>query len=78
MIQQILVLYSSSSPKWDNITDLSARLGWTEIVNSTTTDYLIKQGVSEKYINEVVEAATRVNYGQVRYLIMNVLRRLLR
>ncbi|KAF8203830.1 Prenylcysteine lyase-domain-containing protein [Pholiota molesta] len=64
MVKQILVLYTAVSPKWDNITDLSARLGWTEIVNSTTADYLAKQGVSEKYVNEVVEAATRVNYGQ--------------
>jgi prenylcysteine oxidase/farnesylcysteine lyase len=71
MVKQILVLYTAVSPKWDNITDLSARLGWTEIVNSTTADYLAKQGVSEKYVNEVVEAATRVNYGQVRYLTIH-------
>ncbi|KAF9479736.1 FAD/NAD(P)-binding domain-containing protein [Pholiota conissans] len=64
MIKQILLLYSSASPKWDNITNLSTHLGWTENLNSTTAEYLAKQGVSEKYTNEVVEAATRVNYGQ--------------
>nr|BAH22596.1 hypothetical protein [Pholiota nameko] len=64
MIKQILLLYSPASPKWDNITNLSATLGWIENLNTTTAEYLAKQGVSEKYTNEVVEAATRVNYGQ--------------
>ncbi|KAF8973540.1 Prenylcysteine lyase-domain-containing protein [Flammula alnicola] len=64
MINQFLTLYSSASPKWDSIVDLSAQLGWSEMVNSTTSDYLARQGVSQKYVTEVVEAATRVNYGQ--------------
>lgn len=66
MINQISALYRSTTPKWDSISDLSSDLGWTEITNTTTKAYLAKQGVSPKYIDEIVEAATRVNYGQVR------------
>ncbi|KAF4623348.1 hypothetical protein D9613_002063 [Agrocybe pediades] len=64
MIKDILTLYSRATPKWDNLSDLSNLLGWAEITNTTTEAYLAKQGVSAKYINEIVEAATRVNYGQ--------------
>ncbi|KDR85286.1 hypothetical protein GALMADRAFT_51898 [Galerina marginata CBS 339.88] len=64
MINRILVLYGSETPKWDSILDLSSFLGWTEITNTTTSKYLSRQGVSEQYVSEVVEAATRVNYGQ--------------
>lgn len=65
MIDQFLTLYGVATPKWDSVADLASQLGWSDLVNATTVDYLSKQGVSEKYIKEVVEAATRVNYGQV-------------
>ncbi|PPQ71842.1 hypothetical protein CVT25_006360 [Psilocybe cyanescens] len=64
MIDRFLVFYSPDTPKWDSITTLASTLGWTALTNQTTAEYLIAQGVSEKYTNEVVEAATRVNYGQ--------------
>ena len=65
MINQIYVLYDADTPKWDNISNLSGVLGWSGITNITTFQHLLNQGVSEKYICEVVEAATRVNYAQV-------------
>ena len=64
MIEQFLTLYGVTTPKWDSVADLASQLGWSGMVNETTVEYLLKQGVSEKYIKEVVEAATRVNYGQ--------------
>jgi hypothetical protein len=36
------------------------------MLSQTTSEYLDAHGVSEKYSREMVEAATRVNYGQVR------------
>lgn len=67
LISSISRVYTSSSPKWETITALSEHLGWDSLTNTTVSEYLSSQyAVSEKYINEVVEAATRVNYGQVR------------
>ena len=68
MIEQFLTLYGVAAPNWDSVADLASQLGWSGLVNETTVDYLLKQGVSGKYIKEVVEAATRVNYGQVSAL----------
>ena len=68
MIEQFLTLYGVTTPKWNSVADLANQLGWSGLVNETTVDYLSKQGVSGKYIKEVVEAATRVNYGQVSAL----------
>ena len=58
-------LYSSDSPKWEKVSELANVFNWAAIVNTTTEKYLLSQGVSEKYISEIVEGATRVNYGQV-------------
>ena len=64
MVNRFLDLFSVNTPKWDNIADLSATMGWTDLTSKSVADHLKSQGVSEKYINEVVEAASRVNYGQ--------------
>jgi len=70
-INEINMLYDANPPKWDNISNLSGVLGWTEVTNITTLQHYLAQGVSEKYVYEMVEAATRVNYGQVTYHIFN-------
>ncbi|KAJ7169505.1 Prenylcysteine lyase-domain-containing protein [Mycena filopes] len=64
MINQFLTLYSAETPTWDNITHLSTSLNWTDLVSKSTSDYLRSEGVSDKFISELVEASTRVNYGQ--------------
>ncbi|KAG1716771.1 hypothetical protein ID866_369 [Astraeus odoratus] len=64
MITEYLMLYTAESPRWDNIADLVEKMGWKDFVNSTTLDYLTARGVGEKWSKEMVEAATRVNYGQ--------------
>ncbi|ESK98241.1 prenylcysteine lyase [Moniliophthora roreri MCA 2997] len=64
MVKEYLGLYSHDAPKWDNITSLASALGWTDLVSSTTSEYFRSHGVSDKFINEMVESATRVNYGQ--------------
>jgi len=68
IIKRFSTFYTSDSPSWGSLSDLASALNWTAIINSTTEEYLETQGVSQKYIGEVVEAATRVNYGQVRKL----------
>ncbi|KAF9015454.1 Prenylcysteine lyase-domain-containing protein [Cyathus striatus] len=64
MINTFLTLYSSDTPRWDNLSHLAETLGWRPLVTRTMSEHLLSQGVSEKYAHEVVEAATRVNYGQ--------------
>lgn len=39
-------------------------LNWTEMVSQSSSDYFRSRGVSDNLINEVIDAATRVNYGQ--------------
>lgn len=63
-IRKYLTLYSPQTPKWDNLTDLASTLGWTDLVGQSTADYFEAQWVSKKYLNELIEASTRVNYGQ--------------
>lgn len=58
-------LYTTESPRWDDVADLSSSFEWDEMANSTCIDYLVANGVSELFAQEMVEAATRVNYGQV-------------
>lgn len=65
MIAEYLKLYTTESPRWDDIAHLVKKMGWTDFVNSTTLEYLTERGISEKWTREMVESATRVNYGQV-------------
>jgi prenylcysteine oxidase/farnesylcysteine lyase len=56
-------LYSPLSPVWDTIESLSGALGFKMHVAQSTDEYFIAQGVSAQFTHEMVEAATRVNYG---------------
>ncbi len=63
-VNRMMDFYSPDFPKWDNISDLSSFFHWDQLTNSTAADYFKSQGISDKYIFEVVQAATRVNYYQ--------------
>ncbi|KAK7064553.1 Prenylcysteine lyase [Favolaschia claudopus] len=64
MVNKFQSLYAPEVPRWQNISHLSSILGWDELVSQTTSEYLLSNGVSNKFISELVEGATRVNYGQ--------------
>ncbi|KAF8656393.1 hypothetical protein AX16_002578 [Volvariella volvacea WC 439] len=64
MISQYLTLYTPSTPIWNNISQLRDDFKWQSLTGSKTSEYLRGQGVSDPFIFEFVEAATRVNYGQ--------------
>lgn len=66
MISRFVGLYTADSPRWDDVADLATTFEWAEIANSTCTDYLDANGISELFAQEMVDASTRVNYGQVR------------
>ncbi|KAL1748875.1 Prenylcysteine lyase-domain-containing protein [Schizophyllum fasciatum] len=64
IVKKFLRLYAYDHPKWDDIRDLAAQLDVAQLVEDTGEDYYRGKGVSEKFVFEVMEAATRVNYGQ--------------
>ncbi|KAG6857603.1 hypothetical protein H0H87_010171 [Tephrocybe sp. NHM501043] len=63
-VEKYLTVYSSEAPNWNNIFDLSAALGYSDMVNHTASSFFLKSGVSRRFAFELVEGATRVNYGQ--------------
>ena len=64
MIKTILALYTAESPSWDSVEALMLALNWTEMVSQPASDYFQSHGVSANLISEMIDAATRVNYGQ--------------
>lgn len=64
LVDRYLILYTPGAPKWDNIFDLASSLGWLDLIANSTDGYLSAQGVSKEYTHELIEGATRVNYGQ--------------
>ncbi|KAJ3801137.1 Prenylcysteine lyase-domain-containing protein [Lentinula aff. detonsa] len=64
MLKQYSTLYTTESPKWDNITDLAYSFGWMDLIESSGADFFTSNGVSKQYVFELIEGASRVNYGQ--------------
>ncbi|KAI8973130.1 Prenylcysteine lyase-domain-containing protein [Trametes punicea] len=65
MINRFVTLYSPSTPHWSNISSVVTALDWFQVVAETTSEYFDLQGIDRRWTRELVEAATRVNYGQV-------------
>lgn len=65
MASKILRLYEPNTPVWQNATSLLSELEWADVTAQTTAEYLDLHGVDRRFSRELVEAATRVNYGQV-------------
>ena len=69
MVKAVLTLYEKDTDVWPSIDDLSTNLGFERIMAQTTSEYVDSQGVPLKFSREVIESATRVNYGQVHAVI---------
>ena len=67
MMKDFVALYSpeAGSKPFETLTSLATDHGWTDIVNQSTMDYFDTQGINPRWTREMIEAATRVNYGQV-------------
>jgi prenylcysteine oxidase/farnesylcysteine lyase len=63
MVDTYLSLYSTVT-QWDNVESVSSALNFTGFVAQDSATYLASQGVGEAFAFEIVEASTRVNYGQ--------------
>ncbi|TFK83419.1 hypothetical protein K466DRAFT_555076 [Polyporus arcularius HHB13444] len=64
MTNKILRLYEPDTPVWQNATSLLSELEWADVTAQTTAEYLDLHGVDRRFSRELIEAATRVNYGQ--------------
>ena len=69
MIDKFVTLYESDVPTWSSIENLSEVLDWSALTSQTGAEYFQSQGVSRKFVTEIIEAATRVNYAQVGTLL---------
>jgi prenylcysteine oxidase/farnesylcysteine lyase len=57
-------VYDSSMSKWRSIHELAERLNMTALLHRTAHDFLINEvGLNTLFVEELVNAATRVNYG---------------
>jgi prenylcysteine oxidase/farnesylcysteine lyase len=65
LIDAIYTLYPSSKT-YETMEDMSAALNFTRLIAMSTTEYLDLEGVSKLYSREIVEAISRVSYGQVK------------
>ncbi|KAH7340917.1 Prenylcysteine lyase-domain-containing protein [Rhizoctonia solani] len=63
MINTYLNLYRPRLP-YSSITAISSSLNFTHITAVSASKHLIDNGVNPLFVHELVEAATRVNYGQ--------------
>ncbi|KAF9268443.1 hypothetical protein L218DRAFT_919088 [Marasmius fiardii PR-910] len=64
MVQSYLSLYSHDAPKWDSITSLATTIGLLNFTASSTANFYQSRGVDANFLYEVIESATRINYGQ--------------
>ncbi|KAG9314697.1 hypothetical protein JVU11DRAFT_5504 [Chiua virens] len=64
LVSRFVGLYTTESPRWDDVADLATTFEWDQMNNSTCIDYLTENGVSTAFSQELVDASTRVNYGQ--------------
>ncbi|KAH8079076.1 FAD/NAD(P)-binding domain-containing protein [Cristinia sonorae] len=66
MVSDFKTLYSPAygAVPWKNVSEVSDRLGWPHFVSQSVSEYLDLQGIDRRWTRELVEAATRVNYGQ--------------
>eukprot|EP00743_Colponemidia_sp_Colp-15_P001589 GILK01001735.1.p1 GENE.GILK01001735.1~~GILK01001735.1.p1 ORF type:complete len:490 (-),score=76.05 GILK01001735.1:728-2197(-) len=62
-LHRFLMLYELPTP-WKTVEEALQRVDLLSWTNITTTDLLLRSGVSPLYVNEFITAVTRVQYGQ--------------
>lgn len=55
--------YTPRITTWPSIEALSSALGFTGHISRTALELFTSQGVSDKWVKEMIEASTRVNYA---------------
>ena len=57
-------LYASGVQPWDELTSLIDYMGWSNLTSRSGSEFFRSNGVSERQISEILNAATRATYGQ--------------
>ncbi len=63
-VARFLKMYDEPEFPWKSLTDVATRVGLLGTTASTGWQFLKKNGVREKFGREIIQASTRVNYGQ--------------
>ncbi|KAI0683508.1 FAD/NAD(P)-binding domain-containing protein [Earliella scabrosa] len=63
-VDRFLEFYQPSPPRWQNMSAVVSALEWASVTAQTMAEYFDQQGIDPRFTRELVEAATRVNYGQ--------------
>ncbi len=66
MTDKFVTLYEPGAKSWSFMEELNIALNWTDLTSQTGSEYFQSNGVSQKFTNEFIEGATRLNYAQVR------------
>ena len=72
LVEKFITLYDPTSPSWSNVSDAASALGWSSLLAQTAAHYYDSQGISQLFSREIIEAATRVNYGQVSLRLLGM------
>ncbi len=63
-VARFLEMYDEPEFPWKSLTDMATRVGLLGTTASTGWQFLKSNGVGEKFGREIIQASTRVNYGQ--------------
>ncbi|KAF7507293.1 hypothetical protein GJ744_010727 [Endocarpon pusillum] len=63
-VAKFLKMYDEPQFPWKSLTDMATRVGLLGTTASTGWQFLKSNGVGERFGNEIIQASTRVNYGQ--------------
>ena len=64
MLHDFLKLYDHDFGTWKDIPSVVSHVKLLDVVAQTAAEYFDTQGVGLRFSRELVDAATRVNYGQ--------------
>jgi prenylcysteine oxidase/farnesylcysteine lyase len=60
----LVTQYNNNTEAWTTMESLMYRLNYTEALSETASSFFKSRGVSERLYSELIDSATRVNYGQ--------------
>lgn len=64
--EKFVKLYEPDVKSWSSIEEINNALNWTHLTSQTGGEYFQSNGISQRYTNEFIEGAARMNYAQVR------------
>ena len=63
-VGKFLELYKQPHFPWKSLSEAAVNVGLVNVTTSTGLEYLRKNGISDSFSRDIIQASTRVNYGQ--------------